>query len=160
LCIHKDGTCLFEIVHRSDPHIVEETEGAHYLGWRSKTNGNFYPDHRLPHLNTLQDVLDAAKTDKGEGFMVYALNADGRVDGSSSCKVKSDYYVGKKILMRATAKTVNQMFNHTKNFKQNRLPEMWHSVLDVIVGECTPEQWMERGAQERRDVIECILNNQ
>lgn len=91
-------TSLFEITHPSDPHIVEEEYGAHYLGGRL----NFSPNGSTlfePSLNTfvremtLQEAIDLAHNCRKEGFMVYDMYGD-------YCKLKTPYYIGKKKLMR------------------------------------------------------------
>lgn len=69
-------TWLFEICDESDPHIVDEDIGCHHLGWRNYT-GN-YPDTFTPEgysiKTTLGEALELAKTDKGEGWMMYNGN--------------------------------------------------------------------------------------
>lgn len=84
-------TVLFEICVPQDPHIVPENYGAHLLAMRGKA-GELQmglPDSTL----TLGEAIEFCKTYKGEGLMLE------RSDGSI-CKLKSDYYVGKKLLMR------------------------------------------------------------
>lgn len=141
-------TDLFEIVVEQDPHIVKETFGAHHLGYRGKTSGDFVPVGESI-TSSLADILAIAKEDRGEGFMVYTAN--GRC-----CKIKSDYYVGKKKLMRANDKAVDFMYNHTESLKLT-LPSVVSPVIDFVVGYVSKENWKISPEQERRKLIEYII---
>lgn len=144
----KETTDLFEIVLPQDPHIVKETEGSHWLGFRDKINGDFFPCGNFI-TGSLADILALAKEDRGEGFMVYTK--DGRC-----CKIKSDYYVGKKKLMRANDKAVDFMYNHTESLKL-ALPDVVSPAIDFVVGYVSKENWKISPEQERRKLIESII---
>jgi hypothetical protein len=96
-------TVLFEVVVPQDPHIVHERQGLHLLGVREKDTGDFYP-LSVPTKCTLEQSLVIAKHDRGEGFMMYPMLPDGSYDYNNCCKLKTPYYIGKKKLMRMTAK--------------------------------------------------------
>jgi len=109
------GSWLFEIIHKDDPHIVDEGEPrAVYLGYQSQEE--FVPIYTTTEWDetkwiTLEQALNKVKDFKGEGFMLY--DKQGNV-----CKLKSPYYIGKKKLMRMTDSRIDQMFaNPHKYFK-------------------------------------------
>ena len=97
---HRDHlvTILYEICSPEDPHIVDEKPGAVFLGSRFK-NGAFFPSYNTFLGNfKFKDALKLAETATNEGFMVYHTNDKTH---SSPCKVKTQVYVVKKLLMRA-----------------------------------------------------------
>src|SRR5690606_38972724 len=86
--------------------IVDDPDGLHYLGVRSKLTGAFFPNESDYWFGSLGELLERAKYDIGEGWMVYPQ------DGTNRCmKVKTDYYVNKKKLMRMNKTQVNMMYN-------------------------------------------------
>ena len=144
-------TWLFEICHKSDPHIVKEKQAAYYLGGRSVDGSNFQPvftdSKSFMQIKTLRDAIEYCKTDKGEGFMLYD-------EAGNCCKLKTDYYVGKKKLMRMSkSKTVATIWNNPKAL-QDTLPDCWKSVVDYILTTQTKEDWLEMTDQQRRAVLE------
>lgn len=143
-------TYLFEICHPNDPHIVEESFGAKYLGDRSNITGDFFPvaEDEAYYEITLQQALDIVAECKHEGFMVY--DAQG-----NCCKLKSPYYVGKKKLMRMKKDSVIKMFDRPKN-KIDGMPEEWYPIISEIVRIFTVDQWLDLTDQQRRGVIERI----
>lgn len=78
-------TDLYEIVDESDPHIVTEKLGAHFLGTRDHYTGDFYPAN-IFSVTTLRDALQFADSDKGEGFMAYLYEDNIKL---SPCKLKT-----------------------------------------------------------------------
>lgn len=149
-------TDLFEIIHPEDPHIVHEEVGAVFLGWTSMSS----PDKFMPagdevgnwQITTLGKALELVKSVKHEGFMMYD-ETTGEV-----CKLKSPYYVGKKKLMRASAKVVANMYSDPFAYEIIKLPEEWHGVTKVIVNYWRQHEWLEMGAQERRSFLEGIYD--
>jgi hypothetical protein len=150
-------TVLFEVVVPQDPHIVQERQGLHLLGVREKDTGDFYP----LGFNTrcsLEQALEIAKCARGEGFMVYPLIADagnpfGYHNYNHCCKLKTPYYVGKKKLMRMTAKNVELMYNNLPH-TISTLPEMWHEVPEQIVQSVHKDTWLAMNDQQRRVILE------
>lgn len=144
-----DYTDLFEIVLPQDPHIVKENKGAHWLGFRDKHTGEYCAMGNFI-TGSLADIIAIAKEDRGEGFMVYTK--DGRC-----CKIKSDYYVGKKKLMRANDKAVEEMFRNPELYKQ-KLPSVVHPVVDYVVKAMSKECWQVLyPEQDRRKLIESVI---
>ena len=152
ILINDEHTCLFEVVVPQDPHIVKEFQGLHLLGSRSKEFGTFTPFGEAIRC-TLEQALEIAKHDRGEGFMMYRMQADGTYNYNECCKLKTDYYVGKKKLMRMTAKNVELMYNNPYAIAAN-LPEMWYDAPEYIVRKITKDAWLESTDQQRRVILE------
>lgn len=140
-------TWLFEICHESDPHIVAEVHGARYLGGRYNDGSKFAPVGYYTHeIQTLRDAIEYCKTDRGEGFMLY--DADG-----NCCKIKTDYYIGKKKLMRMPKSKIHAMWDSPKTV-QNTLPKHWSGVVDFILSTQAEVDWLEMTDQQRRKELE------
>lgn len=152
MVIDDEYTCLFEVVVPQDPHIVQEREGLHLLGVREKANGNFHPMGANARC-TLEQALEIAKHDRGEGFMMYPMQADGTYYYNYCCKLKTDYYVGKKKLMRMTAKNVENMYKNGFEIA-NTLPDMWYDVPRLIVSNIDKDAWLVMSDQQRRLILE------
>jgi len=152
MVIADDVSTLFEVVVPQDPHIVQEHEGLHLLGVREKSNGNFHPMGAGVRC-TLEQALEIAKHDRGEGFMMYRMLHDGTYDYNNCCKLKSDYYVGKKKLMRMTPKNVELMYKNAFE-TANILPKMWYDVPRLIVANINKEAWLGMIDQQRRLILE------
>ena len=152
MVIAPDVTTLFEVVVPQDPHIVQEREGLHLLGVREKANGNFHPMGTNARC-TLEQALEIAKHDRGEGFMMYRIQADGAYNYNECCKLKTDYYIGKKKLMRMTAKNVENMYK-TPYFISGQLPDMWYDAPEYIVRKINKDDWLDSTDQQRRVILE------
>lgn len=153
MVIAPDVTTLFEVVVPQDPHIVQEREGLHLLGVREKANGNFHPMGANARC-TLEQALEIAKHDRGEGFMMYPMFSDGLAyDFNNCCKLKTDYYIGKKKLMRMTAKNVENMYKNGFEIA-NTLPDMWYDVPRMIVSTVNKDTWLAMNDQQRRVILE------
>lgn len=152
LVIEKDVSTLFEVVVPQDPHIVKEREGLHLLGVREKDTGDFHPMGANARC-TLEQALEIVRSDRGEGFMIYPMQADGTYDYNNCCKLKTDYYVGKKKLMRMTAKNVENMYNNPLATAVS-LPEMWYDAVEYITDRCCKDTWLQATDQQRRVILE------
>ena len=157
--IDDEYTCLFEVVVPQDPHIVQERQGLHFLGSRNKESGNFTPFGEAIRC-TLEQALEIAKSDRGEGFMMYPMLFDGLgYDFNNCCKLKTDYYVGKKKLMRMTAKNVEIMYKDVHHFK-SELSKMWYTAAKCIVKDFNKDAWLQSTDQERRLVLDAFKWNE
>ncbi len=157
LIIEHDSTCLFEVVLPQDPHIVEERIGLHYLGNRCKATGDFHPMRNLAVTEmTLRDALNLAKTDKGEGFMVYRVND---TYNQYPCKLKTPYYAGKKKLMRLSKSNVELMYRDPKVIK-GQIDFMWDAVVDRVLADVPKQVWLETPEQTRRSYLENFYESQ
>lgn len=146
----QDGySLLYEILHENDPHIIHEGEyRSVYLGQRHK-KGDWFPYNSSGYALipvTFKQAKEIAAYDQGEGFMVYKKG-----DTSSVCKLKTPYYVGKKMLMRMTPKKVHDLYS---GITPERLPLMWYTRLHAITKNFSEEQWVAMDAQARRKFLE------
>lgn len=109
---NQNYTYIFEVSAQEDPHIITEENGLYLIGARDKITGEL-DTIEIPYLsNTLKfcevfrlkqvpimelqfsELKEQVKIAKHEGFVFYT------VDGISS-KIKSPYYLTKKMLMRS-----------------------------------------------------------
>lgn len=136
----KGYTLMFECVHPNDPHIVPETAGMYFLGWRentweSKVNGYGVEvsDHwrkfafsvlRCKYAEstetTVGELVALSKTVKHEGFVFYT-------EDGTSAKIKSPYYLVSKFVAR-NPRTDKLM---RKDIKQS-MDEEYYPLLDAI----------------------------
>lgn len=159
--VNPSYTYLFEICDPSDPHIVEEEDGAWLIGIRNKFDGEMLP------LDTMREVADIAgfkykgishmiggeirqlsKTVQHEGFVVYEGNGIQPV-----LKIKSPHYLSKKALMRMGKNAVNGMYDHPQRFLE-RLDEEFYQIFQWILDTYTKDEWAGLNEQQRRKVIE------
>jgi len=152
MIITSDATTLFEVVVPQDPHIVKEREGLHLLGVREKDTGNFHPMGASVRC-TLEQALEIVRSDRGEGFMMYPMQSNGTYDYNNCCKLKTDYYVGKKKLMRMTPKNVELMYKDVHHFK-SELSKMWYTAAKCIVKDFNKDAWLKSTDQERRLILD------
>jgi hypothetical protein len=152
-------TYLFEICDASDPHIVEEQEGAYLIGCRCVESGICVTEHGLDILareagwhrpmwrkQRFSDIVLESKVVKHEGFMVYG-------DCGTALKIKSPHYLGKKFLMRMGDGKVDQLFENPQAFRQT-IDEEFYAICDKIVELFEKEQWKAMSDQERRVFVE------
>lgn len=147
-------TTVFEILIPQDPHIVQEdTYGAMMLGTRSHSKADWYPVYEQEghffDMITLQEAINIARGDRGEGFMVYQY---GKGSDLAPCKLKTPYYVGKKKLMRLSP--VNTELFWLNNSASKALPTMWQPVAQKLKEDYTPHYWINTPEQERRVILE------
>jgi tRNA splicing ligase len=155
-------TYIFEICDPSDPHIVEEQEGAYLIGARRMANG--YPMAHEYQLDDLAEEIGAkrpewsymtfreahhmAETCKHEGFMIRDPD-----DGTTIMKIKSPYYLTKKFLMRMGMKKVDVMFDNKEEFLKT-IDEEFYNVVHYITRWFDADKWKGYTDQERREIIE------
>lgn len=143
--LYSNKTYLFEIVDLSDPHIVNEPSGAHFLGSRCHNTGVFSPYHIGVNRMEMQlgEALEFVKTNLGEGFMLYD-------EQGNCCKLKTPYYVGKKKIMRAGPKLVQKIFEG----EVDMLPVEWHNPVNQMIRDEWPSSFNMIDAQARRLILE------
>jgi hypothetical protein len=157
LVVDSEFTTVFEVIVQQDPHIVHERQGLHLLGVREKDTGDFYPMGAGARC-TLEQALEIAKHDRGEGFMMYPMLPDGSYDYNNCCKLKTPYYIGKKKLMRMTAKNVELMYTQTATaINSFQLPNMWYDTLRMIVSTVPKDTWLAMNDQQRRVILEDFI---
>lgn len=157
-----DFTFIFEICDGSDPHIVEEQDGAYLLGMRHKSTGilmNYNLTQKIgehfhvptPYsiqcsMDDLQDyVLPGCKH---EGFMIYDPSGTEML-----FKTKSPHYLSKKAMMRMGRKMAGVMFEQPEEFRK-RLDEEFYDLHDYLLRVSTKDTWLNANEQDRRWYIE------
>ena len=158
VCKHYPNTTfMFECVHASDPHIIEEELGLYLLGSREKRIGSLIEAPRLSiaekmgvfyvpeqHMY-LQDVKAFAKSCKHEGFVMY--NEKG-----ISAKIKSPYYLTKKFVARCT----NEVKLSSPTIKE-KLDEEYYGLIDKIQEDVG--SFMAMDEQKRLEWVRNYFNN-
>lgn len=159
--INDNCTYIFEVCHKSDPHIVEEVEGVYLLGIRDKVTGRMVSPQLVNHVANLlgahqvdTNVLSAGyfieelPHVEHEGFMLYDYETH-----EPLVKLKSPHYLSKKAIMRLGKGKVDGMFDDPDRFKK-RVDEEFYNVVDHIVYYYDKEQWKVMNDQQRREFIE------
>lgn len=139
-----DCTATYEVCDQNfDPHIVHESNGVKLLSFRSPISGwNFPSQTQTCNIMTLGDALEFVKNFRGEGLMLYRYDSD--ETNTDVCKLKSPYYVGKKMLMRKRL-----------NVAEKNLPEIWRNMPEIIRSYYIEQTWDEViDEQDRRVFIE------
>lgn len=160
-------TLLFEICDPSDPHIVAEKAGAYLIGMREMKTGRMMSEQfcdwvaakigclRPEHGEAVfSEVVKWSKMCEHEGFMIRSLET-----GEVLLKLKSVYYLTKKILMRMGGSKVDFMYDQTDKLKET-LDEEFVKVVDFITQNINREYWKALTDQERRETLEGFFNEQ
>jgi hypothetical protein len=130
-------TLLFEVVHPDDPHIIPETAGMYFLGYRRNDWGSTLDGygggsewqqigaelgcHPVQQwMTTLRELVDSVAHCKHEGWVFYTA------DGVSS-KLKSPYYLINKWLARNP--DVGRIMQ--PGYKQS-VDEEYHGLVDHV----------------------------
>lgn len=161
------GTYLFEICDKSDPHIVDETEGAWLIGYRPNHLGSrLFNESELDSIAlkhgysrpkwstmTFGELLKHIKTVKHEGYMVRDVDT-----GETLCKLKSPHYLTKKFFMRMGKRKLNDLKNNPDKLKE-KFDEEYYPLLDWIES-LGYDNWQGLSEQERKHKIEEFLECQ
>lgn len=160
-------TYLFEICDPSDPHIVEEIDGAWLIGARSMNTGKMMTEKWLDQeahcikalrpevfCGTFREVLELLQDCKHEGYMVRLAGTEETV-----MKLKSPHYLAKKFLMRMGQKKVDFMFTNKEEFLKT-IDEEFYGIVHYITRWYDAESWGRRTDKERRAVIEAYFEFQ
>lgn len=149
-------TYLYEIIHKDDPHIVNDGEPrAVFLGMRDHEGGEFTSAYSTCEFTgTLRELLESTQEHRSEGFMVYSE--------FGVCKLKTPYYVGKKKLMRAGKKQILGMYDDPVGYISGfgvspKWSHEWIRVCNEILSDYTYDFWLAMDAQERRRIIEGFM---
>ena len=149
-------TYYFEIVHPNDPHIIPTEIGSYFLGSRDHDTGHNYPvAYRFgqpcaPEVMTFGEAKALVQAVQHEGFMVFRCEDQFCLD---ACKLKSPWYIGKKILMRMTDSGWDKFVSDDRHIL-NRLDPRFHQFVHTHVKSSAWKVLME---QERGDIIEAYF---
>jgi hypothetical protein len=159
-----NATFMFEICLPEDPHVVEENTGAYLIGVRSMTSGRMWSEYSLDEVadgefmrpvwgvTVFENILRFKRTCDVEGWMIRDVKT-----GEILMKVKSNYYLSKKALMRMSDKRVDILFDNPSLIKESLDEEFW-GVAEFITQKFSKKEWKEMNDQERRKVIEEYFN--
>lgn len=150
-------THLFEVVDKTDPHVVDEEEGIYLIGVRSLKYGLLqedlidikaeYLECKRPNVHKCK-FKDLDMDVKHEGFMIRDANT-----GETLAKYKSNFYLVKKALLRMGKKRASLMFNNTVEFKK-QIDEEYYGLHKFIIGTYTLEDYITFTQEERRTIFE------
>lgn len=156
-----DVTYLFEICDPSDPHIIEEEEGAWLIGMRFMASGRMaaevYLDNEASVIGakrpevfygTFGKLWHMVRDCRHEGWMVILA-----ATGETVMKIKSPHYLSKKFLMRMGQKKVTAMFEDKEEFLKT-IDEEFYPVVHYITRWWDAEKWQATTEADRRAVIE------
>ena len=148
--LNQGYTVLHEVLRKDDPHIVScyLQNTMIPLGIREHSTGDWYPDDLFTQRMQLGEALELCKKDEGEGWMVYH---DANL---APFKLKTDYYVYKKKLMRMNTTLVYKMFDTFADEVCSTWPKTWYNVARAITLREDRYDWCEMLDQERRATIE------
>lgn len=157
--MNKGCTYLFEICDPSDLHIVEETAGAYLIGlrWHNKEK-HLSSEEPLDLLAPFYgykrpEVLECKFKDlpldiKHEGYMIRDS-----LTGKTLCKIKSNYYLVKKALIRMGKNRASLMFNNPLEFRK-QIDEEFYDLHQYILDNYTLEQYTSFNQEERRNIFD------
>lgn len=166
ISFREDYTFIFEICDSSDPHIVEEKEGAYLIGVRDLAlNGVMVEEHKLDRIAEVigakrpqwdvvpfGDVVHNVKRVQHEGYVIRNVGTDDE-NSELLLKIKSPHYLAKKFLMRGSQNKWDMIWDNPQNAKQ-RIDEEYYELLDHIREYYSKEAWAAMDSQERRQVVE------
>ena len=155
-------THIFEVVDKSDPHIIDEEEGIYLLGNRDINTGVMLSEVLLD-LNSELLVSKRPKVHsckfkdldmdvKHEGFMIRCTNT-----GETLAKYKSNFYLVKKALLRMGKNRASLMFNNPTEFKK-QIDEEYYELHKFIIDKYTLEDYISFTQEERRTIFEEYFN--
>ena len=156
-------TYIFEIVDKSDPHIIKEEEGVYLIGcrenaWKSslvpevnldmmaKRMGANRPEWKIARFS---DLVKEMSTCNHEGYMVYGVRS------GIVLKLKSNFYLTSKLLSRMKCDKLAQMLDQPAELKQRIKDEEFFPLVDHLVS--IRESFSSMNEQDRLDYIKAWL---
>lgn len=166
ISFREDYTFIFEICDSSDPHIVEEKEGAYLIGVRDLAlNGVMVEEHKLDRIaevigakrpqwdvRAFGDVVAASHAVSHEGFVVRNIGTDDE-NSELLLKIKSPHYLAKKFLMRGGQNKWDMIWDNPEEAKK-RVDEEYYGLIDWLRWAWEKEEWAMQDSQHRRMIIE------
>lgn len=162
----EDYTFIFEICDSSDPHIVDEKEGAYLIGMRDLVlNGTMLEEYKLDRIAEVigakrpqwdvvpfGDVVYNVKHVQHEGYVVRSVGTDDE-NSELLLKIKSPHYLAKKFLMRGGDNKWDMIWDNPTEAKK-RVDEEYYSLIDWLRFAFEKEEWKNLDSQDRRGKIE------
>lgn len=162
----EDYTFIFEICDSSDPHIVEEKEGAYLIGMRDLAlNGKMLEEYRLDRIAEVigakrpqwdvvpfGDVVHNVKHVGHEGYVIRNVGTDDE-NSELLLKIKSPHYLAKKFLMRGSQNKWDMIWDNPEEAKK-RVDEEYYGLIDWLRWAWEKEEWAMQDSQHRRKIIE------
>lgn len=151
-------TMMFEVCHRSDPHIIQEEHELYFIGARDMQNMKMLTPEKLPlllhniptpkHKHLLfSDILELQQTEKIEGWMIYYTGG--------VLKIKTKFYLITKFLGR-NKKYINKLWD--RDLKPN-VDEEYYPLLDFIKINYDKNYWLSLKEKAKVDIITQYLRN-
>ena len=165
-------TLMFEVVHKNDPHIIEYKEsdfglwliGAREKDLSAKVENEIYLDTIAKKLGfkrpaweekTFGEVLESLQTSELEGYMI--RDAEDK-DNTPLMKIKTNYYLVTKFVGRMGKNMVKMMFNHSEQFKEQKVDEEFYPIVDKITAKKTDSEFSEMEQLDRVNFVREIVN--
>ncbi len=165
-----DVTLMFEVLHPSDPHIIEyapEMMGLHLLGVRGKNeHDQAWTEEQVDaaalemglrrpswERTTFGELKRRVKTDRGEGYMV-------REDTPQQLhllKWKTPYYLTTKFLGRLSTKRIAHLYGNPGNFKQT-VDEEFYPLVDALVKATDLESFQAMTQEDRVQFVRELID--
>ncbi|MDO9179348.1 MAG: RNA ligase [Agitococcus sp.] len=165
-----DVTLTFEVIHASDPHIVDydvSMQGLHLLGVRGKQatdvawteaqvdEAALAMGLRRPSWSrmTFGEARTRLRESKGEGFMI-------RADTPFQeflMKMKSPFYLTTKFLGRMSMGKAKHMYGNPADFKKT-IDEEFYVIVDAILKNYTVDTFTEMADETRVAAVRDLIN--
>lgn len=151
-------THLFEVVDESDPHIVPEESGLHYLASRGVVVGNYGV---VPWLadscnqpaeieGGLAEVTKMGLECNSEGYVIYK-------GLTPVTKVKSRKYLFQKALARMREGRLNQFFDEGSDYSNEIFQDDFAREINVLRTLYSPMSWGKLTEQQRLSELRRII---
>lgn len=168
----EDFTFIFEICDRSDPHIIDEEEGAYLIGVRDlASNGVMVEEHKLDRIAEVigakrptwgivpfGDVVYNVQHVQHEGYVIRNIGTD-EENSELLMKIKSPHYLAKKFLMRGGDNKWDMIWDNPQEARK-RIDEEYYSLLEWLRFAFEKEEWKALDSQVRREKIETYFERE
>lgn len=168
---HRNITLMFEVIHPSDPHIIEynsQDQGLYLIAARGKLETDqplleaeldFIADEldvRRPEWvhTTMGQARQRIKTMQDEGLMIRTVLPDQQF----ICKMKSAYYLTTKLLGRLSVANTHKMFNNTQTFKK-MVDEEFYAIIDLLITTTTVDELTTMDQASRTNFMRNLIED-
>lgn len=165
-----DVTLMFEVLHASDPHIIEyesDMMGLHLIGVRGKGQFDEAWDEarvdgaaaemglRRPNWSrmTFGAVRQMVRTTRTEGVMVRADTPNQEF----LLKIKSPFYLSTKFFSRMGVARQKHLFGNPMSFKKT-VDEEFYVLVDTLTQKYTLDAFLDLGEDEKLTEVRALIN--